>query len=274
MFENLEATPEDGNSVPGYLQNVARDFGKTLTEQEMQVVLEQGDRVPGAALACLFQLPDQLASEQIKQIIQLDGQIAEQKTDTAKMLKVGVIAVLARDGSSESLVYLRKLYERDPSRRVEVALGLAEQPTGENWEILIRSLPLLDKQSVQYILNKLSEQERAPQDAEPYRQVILAAQRLGDDGAQDAIRLLEHWQGFTASQGGIPWQKGVAAWKNWFAETYPDEPVPELSTTSGGKWDYDALLNHLKQAAEDGSGSIEAGRLVFAKSPMCQLPSV
>ncbi len=266
VFENLEATSEDGNSVLGYLENVARDFGKTLTEQEMQVVLEQGDRVPSAALASLFQLPDQLTVEQIQQIKQLDGKIADQETDTAKRLKVGVVAVLARDGTAESLTYLRDLYERDPSRRVEVALGLAEQPTGENWKILIRSLPLLDKQSVQYILAKLSEQDQSPQESEPYRQVILAAQRLGDDGAQGAISLLEHWQGFTDSQGGIPWQKGVEAWKNWFAETYPDEPLPELSTTSGGKWDYDALLNHLKEASEDGTGSVENGRLVFAKA--------
>ena len=174
--------------------------------------------------------------------------------------------MLARDGSPNALAYLREIYDRDPTRRVEVALGLAEQPKGENWEILVRSLPLLDKQAAQYILKILNDQDQSPQSAEPYRQVILAAQRLGEDGAQDAIGLLEHWQGFAASKGSIPWDKAVAAWKNWFIKTYPDQPVPELSTTPGGKWDYDALLSHLKQSAQEGKGSIENGKVVFAKA--------
>ena len=72
VFEKLEASSEGGNSLPGYLENVAREFGKTLSEAEIQVVFEQGDRVPSAALAAVFRLPDQLSAEQIKQIKQLD----------------------------------------------------------------------------------------------------------------------------------------------------------------------------------------------------------
>ena len=268
IFEQLNASSQSGNSLPGYLQNVARDFGKTFTDEEITAVLEQGARVPGAALAALFRLPDDLSDEQVDQIKDLDEQLmaGDNNSETIRRLKVGIVAVLARDGSASAFAYLREVFDRDPSRRVEVALGLAEAPQGDNWDVLVRSLPVLDNQSAVHVISRLKTVDRKAKQAESYRQLILVAQQLGNQDALQAIALLEKWQGYATSDTTIPSDKAIGAWKAWFVDTFPEEPLPELAATTGGKWDYDALLKHLESAQLESTGSVDNGRLVFEKA--------
>ena len=267
IFEQLNASSQSGNSLPGYLQNVARDFGKTFTDEEITAVLEQGARVPGAALAALFRLPDDLSDEQVDQIKDLDEQLmaGDNNSETIRRLKVGIVAVLARDGSDSAFAYLREVFDRDPSRRVEVALGLAEAPQGDNWDVLVRSLPVLDNQSAVHVISRLKTVDRKAKKAESYRQLLLVAQQLGNQDALQAIALLEKWQGYAMSDTTIPSDKALGAWKAWFVDTFPEEPLPELAATTGGKWDYDALLKHLESAQRESTGSVDNGRLVFEK---------
>ena len=267
IFEQLNASSQSGNSLPGYLQNVARDFGKTFTDEEITAVLEQGARVPGAALAALFRLPDDLSDEQVDQIKDLDEQLmaGDNNSETIRRLKVGIVAVLARDGSDSAFAYLREVFDRDPSRRVEVALGLAEAPQGDNWDVLVRSLPVLDNQSAVHVISRLKTVDRKAKKAESYRQLLLVAQQLGNQDALQAIALLEKWQGYAMSDTTIPSDKALGAWKAWFVDTFPEEPLPELAATTGGKWDYDALLKHLESAQLESTGSVDNGRLVFEK---------
>ncbi len=176
------------------------------------------------------------------------------------------MAILARDGQDASLAYLREVYDRDPQRRIEVTLGLAQYPSLENWEYLVRSLTLVDGPTARDILTKLRGIPRAPKQPEPYRQVIIIGQQLGDEGGDDAVRVLEHWQGFAHSKETPNWEKALTAWIAWFAEEFPEQPLPQLSTGSvHNKWNYDALLNHLR-----GEGlqvaSAERGKAVFAKA--------
>ena len=268
IFEQLNASSQSGNSLPGYLQNVARDFGKTFTDEEITAVLEQGVRVPGAALAALFRLPDDLSDEQVDQIKDLDEQLmaGDNNSEMIRRLKVGIVAVLARDGSDSAFAYLREVFDRDPSRRVEVALGLAEAPQGDNWDVLVRSLPVLDNQSAVHVISRLKTVDRKAKKAESYRQLILVAQQLGNQDALQAIALLEKWQGYATSDTTIPSDKAIGAWKAWFVDTFPEEPLPELAATTGGKWDYDALLRHLESAQLESTGSVDNGRLVFEKA--------
>ena len=268
IFEQLNASSQSGKSLPGYLQNVARDFGKTFTDEEITAVLEQGVRVPGAALAALFRLPDDLSDEQVDQIKDLDEQLmaGDNNSEMIRRLKVGIVAVLARDGSDSAFAYLREVFDRDPSRRVEVALGLAEAPQGDNWDVLVRSLPVLDNQSAVHVISRLKTVDRKAKKAESYRQLILVAQQLGKQDALQAIALLEKWQGYASSDATIPSDKALGAWKAWFVNTFPEEPLPELAATTGGKWDYDSLLKHLESAQLESTGSVDNGRLVFEKA--------
>jgi len=174
--------------------------------------------------------------------------------------------MLARDGQPASMEHLREVYDRDPRRRMEIAIGLAERPSGENWVYLLRSLALLEGELAQEILVKLRDVDRAPRDAEPYRQVIMIGQQLGDHGGDDAVRLLEYWRGFASTDDTPSWQEALHAWRNWFVKAYPDAPVPQLKVGSAeSKWDYDALLKHLRG---DGlrKASAERGKAVFAKA--------
>jgi putative heme-binding domain-containing protein len=162
--------------------------------------------------------------------------------------------------------YLRQAYDREPQRRVEIALGLAQDPRGENWPYLIRSLSVVDSAAAREILVKLRSVSRAPTDAEAYRQTIITGLRLGDDGANDAVQLLEHWQGFPHTAETPPWDRALAAWQNWFAEKFPKQPPPKLTVaTTPNKWNYDALLKHLR-GEKIQQASAARGKAVFVKA--------
>ncbi len=272
VFQHLASPPGAGNSIPGYLQNAAFQLGQQLKGEELTTALSVGHENPGAALAALLRLPDQLSSVQLERIQRLDEQLATEQLGAAdeemeRRLKVVIIAILARDGRAPATDYLRTIYDRDPTRRVEAALGLAETSDEKNWPFLVRSLPILDPADAKTMLTKLQQMRRGPEDAESYRQVILTAERLGNDGADEAIALLERWQGYAATSKSVEWESALVAWKQWFQQKFPDENVPELIvSSSGGKWDEQALLKHLTRAEQESKGSAERGRAVFAKA--------
>lgn len=280
VFKHLDPPASAGNSVPGYLQNVAIDFGKTFNKSETRLAIERGDEYRSAAMAAMMRLPEKLSSEQIEQLTRLDKKLWPSNTVGSKRLKVAIVAVLARDGSDAAVQYLQKLFEEDKSRRVEVSYGLSENITPENWEFAVRSLPLLDAEASRVMMGKLRTITKWPTTYEPYRHVIRAAEKLGDQGAEDAIALLEHWQGFASSQGRVPTAKAIIAWKRWYAKTYPDAPAidqpdeaialvvfdsPSTLTKTDGHWDYDSLISFV-QSSEISKGSATAGLVAFSKA--------
>jgi putative membrane-bound dehydrogenase-like protein len=267
VFQYLASPPGAGNSLPGYLQNAAHQFGSQLSPAELAQALTNGHENPGSALAALLRMPAQLTDTQLSQIRELDGRIQQRDDEMTRRLKVAIVAILARDGRREATQYLRDIYDRDPARRVEVALGLAETDDASNWPYLVRSLPILEPADAQQMLVKLRDMPGSPDDADSYRQVMLVGERLGENGATDAISLLEHWQGYAKNDTELPWKQALTAWKSWFRDQFPDEPIPELMvSTTGGKWDGEALLKHLTRAEQESEGSVSAGAQVFIKA--------
>src|SRR4029078_9741145 len=126
-----------------YIINVTRDFCQQLTEDESRLVLMQGHKWPNAALGALYKLPQYLDEHTLGTLISLDAKLVGLKGDSIQRLQVGILAVLARSGDAASIGYLRKVFEESPDRRQAAVLGLAQQP-GENWDYLIRSMPLLE----------------------------------------------------------------------------------------------------------------------------------
>ena len=265
LMKFMRAPEKAGTGVTGYMQNVARDFGKRLNASESYEFIRDGADNPSAALTAVMRLPEKLTSDQIQDLVVLDQSISAEDNIT-KRLKVAIMAVLARDGRDSSMAYIRRVYDDEPTRRTEAAIALAEQPGGENWPYLVRALPLLEGDVAREILIKLSTIDRSPKESEAYRQVILLGNRLGDDGGDDAIRLLEHWQGFASSESTPPWNEAIKAWQTWYSRTYPDAPSASEMTTTRSRWDYLKLLRHLNQPNVDQLGDVERGSHVFAKA--------
>ena len=180
---------QGGGSYAGYITNVSRDFAKSLTTAEANEVLTRGAEWPAAALGLLYRLPAELNDETIQVLRELDERVAGSNDETADQLRVGIIAVLARTRLELAMAYLRQTWEREPERRPFIAMGLAQDPSGDNFAYLLRSLPILEGAAAQEVLPRLvtADQRPAAEDSEVFRQVILLGLKLGDDGASDAL---------------------------------------------------------------------------------------
>jgi putative heme-binding domain-containing protein len=164
------------------------------------------------------------------------------------------------------MAYLRGVWDRNAERREPVAMGLAQSPGGENWQYLVRSLPILEDMTARETLQALRTVEQAPDDPEHVRQVLLAGQRLGAHGAEDAVALLEFWTGKQLGGEDGGWQQKLEAWQQWFHETYPDRAKATLPTdTDENPWSFDELLELLLSDAGRGGDAVK-GSAVFAKA--------
>jgi putative heme-binding domain-containing protein len=257
-----------GHSFEGYIDNVSRDFFTTLTEGERTMVLADGAKWPNSALAVLAKLPPDVSPETIQQIITLDKQMSRVEGEAARKLGIGVVAVLARSHDPLASGYLHEIYDKFPERRGYIATALTLNPEGENWTLLVQSLPVLDGAFAQQVMVTLAKIDRAPDPDKPeaFRQVILRGLKLGDSGGATAVKLLEHWTGKQLSESDDKIDVALAAWQKWFAETYPDSPEAKLPIESAeNKWAYEELLTIL--TSSDGAhGSVEVGSKVFAKA--------
>ena len=266
LFKHLKPSSKAGGSVAGYLENVARDFSKGWDKKEQAVVLQQGALAPGAALEAIMRMPRDLSDQQINELVQLDKSVIA-TDELSKKLKVAILAVLARDGDELAMDHLRDVFDNEPTRRVECTIGLAEQPDGPNWPYLVRSLSVVDGEIAREVLRKLLLVERSPTNSEPFRQVILTGLKLRNQGGDDAVKLLERWRGFASSAQTPPWKDALKAWQTWFAKTYPNETLPQVSQRKEReKWDYDKLIKHLSKTNTMHAASAERGQHVFIQA--------
>jgi putative heme-binding domain-containing protein len=259
-------TWEGGTGYPLYLGNVARDVARQLTPEESVQILQRGAQWPDAALGALYKLPAELNDDLREALIQLDLQIDARVDAASRQLMVGIVAVLARSGDAASMAYLRTVWDRNPERREPVAMGLAQAPAGENWSYLVRSLPVLDNKTARDILRRLATVEQVADDPEQIRQTILCGLRLKENGAADAITLLELWTGETCGTETDSWEQKIAAWQAWFAKSFPELPEAALPVDAeGSKWKYDELLEFIT-GKEGYAGDPAKGSLAFQKA--------
>lgn len=265
-FYEYGRTQPGGHSFKGYLDNAARDFVFGMPAEEQWQVIVSGAEMPNAALNALAKLPPQLTSEQIGAIVELDRQLVSVEGEAARRLGVGIIAVLGRSQAPDAMAHLREIFQNQPDRRQDAAMGLAQDPNGENWDLLVTSLPVLEGMAAQEVLMHLALVDRAPEKPEPMRQTILAGLRLREGGSKYAVSLLEKWTGKQFSQPTDSWDVALASWQDWFSQSYPDQPPAELPTApEGNKWSYDQIIQYLNG---DGAaaGAPERGALVFEKA--------
>jgi putative heme-binding domain-containing protein len=216
-------------------------------------------------VGALYNLPAEMDDATRDLMISLDQRIATREGGAFERLKLGLVAVFARAGDAESMAYLRKVWDRDPERRQVVAMGLAQQPGGGNWEYLLRSLPVIEGEPARVVLSQLRTVPYGPNDAEYYRQAILCGLRLDEQGAAEAVELLNYWTGGTAGVEGDTPDSSLAAWQTWFHTNYPDHPPAEIPVAaSGSKYQYDELLAYL--GADGAKADATRGAVVFEKA--------
>lgn len=265
FFESARAE-EGGYSYALYLANFSRDFVGTLPAEDQQMVLDNALRVPTAALSALAALAETPSPALLQRLTQLDRQLKALDGDAARQLAVGIEAVLGESGDADGMAYLREVFEQQPERRKTVAMALAQDPSGENWPLLMQSLPILDAPAAQEVVAQLLKSERASDEPEHLRQIILSGLKMGDDGGDSAVALLEQWTGEAVGSPDDETAEALAAWQQWFAVAYPDAPEPTLPEDAEDSRHTFADL--LKLLTEDKSivGDAARGRQVFEKA--------
>ncbi|HET6883288.1 MAG TPA: HEAT repeat domain-containing protein [Pirellulales bacterium] len=264
FFEEAQSY-EGGHSFAGYLDNFARDFVADFSDEQKAQVLAQATRFPHHAVWALAALPENPGEEAIAQLMALDKRLLRLDSAEARRLGTAIVAVLARSRDAQAMQHLRQQYDERPERREDLAMGLAQSPTAENWPYLLRSLSIVEGVAAQEVLNQLYASDRLTDEPAPVRQVILCGLRLGENGGPVAVKLLNKWLGDDVSQPSDAWDVALAAWQTWYEEKYPDEPAPRLPKESAtAKWSYQELLGYLT-SAEGESGDVVNGSRVFEK---------
>ncbi|MFV1964649.1 MAG: HEAT repeat domain-containing protein [Pirellulaceae bacterium] len=255
-----------GSSYSDYIANIERDFAKSLSPDEGGRVLAQGADWPSAALGVLYKLPSELNDDGVVALCDLDRKLIHRRDLDAVRLRLGIVAVLGRSLDASAMAYLRESWDNEPERRPAIAMGLAQAPDGENFDRLVRSLPVLEAGAAKEVLGKLLDAERTSDDPEDIRQVILQGLALNEEGGQNAVDLLRYWTGLRFDAEGATFADQQQAWQDWYADEYPERPRAELpSTVSESKWDFEALVHHLtRHEGDTGSESLEKrGARVF-----------
>ncbi len=284
FFEESQ-TVDSGSSVPLYVMNLTHGLCKDLTLEEARIFVAEGAKWPNAALVSLYQFPDALSPADLATLKKLDETIDGKgyEAEQFKRLRTGIVAMLAQQGDEECQAYLREIWVRSPERRQAIALGLAQYPSDENWDYLVRSLPVLESYAIPDVMNALRQVTAAPDDSQALREVILHGLRMEQAGQspQPALDLLSYWTGIeagdatltesrdrTVTLGDSQPSKGspLEKWQRWFAETYPNDPPAELPhLEKSSPWSVETLSEYL--ATSDGRrGSSEAGMAAYRKA--------
>lgn len=238
---------------------------KEITPAE---ILAAGD-IPAAG-EVLKQLPAAPSAAQLEALRKLDQKFDREWTPAAVKLRRKLLQVLVDSGELYSHGYLHSVYESTAARRPEIAyaisqFALTQRLKPADWRILVRSLPLVDGADARSVLAALKRFRRRATKPEWQRQALLAGLRLGNDGGELAVALLQHWTGEKIGQD-LPTGQALAAWQEWFRGKYAQLCPPELpADPPQTKHKFEPLLAFL-QSKEGRSGDPAAGKQLFEKT--------
>ena len=176
--------------------------------------------------------------------------------------------MLATATDEESGAYLRALWRSEPERRAVVAMALAQNPDGENWDYLVRSLNILDDQAADEVVKALVTVPVATDDPMAIRQLILLGLRAEErkNDFEGAEKLLEHWTGMQRPEGG---NKSMRPWQKWYAKMYPDRPPAVTPKAEDSRWDFDQLVTYLDSDTGRFGDPVQ-GRMAYTKAKCAQ----
>jgi putative heme-binding domain-containing protein len=265
FYEAARSAP-GGYSYALYLANLTRDYVAEMNDEERKEVLANALKMPTAALGAVVRLPEHPSRETLDNLIKLDRRLKSLEGDAARQLGVGILAVLGRSHDPAGMAYMREVFEKEPERRPTAAMSLAQDPGGDNWSLLVRSLPVLDAVGSQEVVANLLKVDQVSDKPEDIRQAILCGLKMNGEGSDQAVALLEKWTGKKLSEPEAKWDAALAAWQQWFSEEYPDLPEPTLPAESAeNRWTMQEIMTHLHGPAAR-PGDAARGQLVFDKA--------
>lgn len=231
FLQSSRSVKSVGSSYQGYVDLALDDCGQSVNADHVDEVLNHPKDYVSALIPAFYHIPSKLDDEMLNRLIDLDKQFADQKDARSLQIRLGVIALLAQSGDEESMVYLRKLWQQEDYRRSDIAIGLAQQPDGENWSYLVSTIPVLEQTSAPEVLNRLKSVARKPRDGRHYRELIQIAEQKDKASARAALALMEHWSGQSLADGSNDRSKLIASWKKWCDENFNVSPT--ASTAAG-----------------------------------------
>ncbi|TWT82236.1 cryptic beta-D-galactosidase subunit alpha [Planctomycetes bacterium CA13] len=268
-YENT-ATGATNSALSMYLAGVTRDFAKSLSNDDVQAILEQGNVWRNAALAAIYKLPRPIDSKTTDTLIQLDRKLVAdpQVGDVQRRLRTGITAMLSTSTEKHAGDYLRSTWRSEPERRAIIAMALAQAPEGENWDYLVRSLNILEGEAASEVIGALKSVPIATDDPMAIRQLILLGVRAQASGKsfENVEQLLEHWTGMQRPSEA---KLSMAPWQKWYAKTYPDRPNAAMPNADESRWDLDQVVAYL-ESDKGRLGDPELGHHVFAKARCVQ----
>ncbi|PHR92782.1 MAG: heme-binding protein [Blastopirellula sp.] len=234
---------DGGEGLRGYVEMSTKQFVKNLSEQEKFLVLSMGHLWPNAALATLFTISETPDRAMLETLRAVDREIAGREGKVIERFRNGIVALLAESGEADMMAYLREVFQNEPERRGAVAFGLAQQPSGENFPLLLEALPILEGKFATTVLTQLKNSTETSDDPHHIRNVLLLGLKLKDQGGHSAIRVLEKWTGEFVAKNELLVEERLIAWQAWFAETHPDLPAAELVNNEESNWDMKELMD-------------------------------
>lgn len=254
-------TAPGGGSYKAFLGKASEEIAQTIGRAEALVVLRNADKWPSAAVQSLYIVYQSIDDQATSVLIEADLKLSDLESTDYDQLKSGIIAVLSK-GGEDAEKHLREIWRSQPKRKNDVVLALAQQPGGENWNYLVASLGQMNDNSSKDVLAALTTINRRPKNPKYYREVIMIGQRLGEEGAHVAVNLLEHWSAQKITVETDPWQMRLEAWKKWFREKYPEQPVIELYEPGSSKLNIDEIIDEFTA----NGGSVAKGQMAFAEA--------
>ena len=268
-LETSRSTSFAGANYNTHVKQAIKRISRPVAGSDIPTVLANGHRWPKTVLTAFYKMPEKLDRKTVDAVIAMDQRMVELgATDEAtEQVRLGVIAILARDGSETGMQYLRELWSQEPDRRSDLVIGLSQQPEGENWAYLVGSLPKLDDLTAADVLRRLSSIGQRPKEALHYRQVIETGYRLRGQGAHLAANLLRHWSGQPEVEANksSDWRARLTLWSSWYETHFADGQtiVADANQKKVGRYSVAEIVDQLAQA---GPGDVSAGRHVFAKA--------
>lgn len=256
---------EGGEGLRGYIETSTKQFVKCLTPEEQYLTLTMGHMWPNAALAVLFELPENPDENFLAVLRMIDTELVGNETTVANRMRKGIVAILAGNATPENMAYLREAFIREPERRASIAFGLAQQPEGKNFPLLVQSLPVLEGDFGTQVIQKLHGVSQTEDDPHAIRQLILLGLRLDGPGKQAVSRLLYRWTAEKVARDSDSPEQMIADWQDWFSATYPEMPEAKLVDAESSNWNLEELLEFMT-ADDYHGGDASSGAMVFKKA--------
>ena len=267
VLETSRTATPTGSNYDKYLQQAIGKISSTVAGSDIQTVLSNGHRWPETVLTAFYKMPERLDQKTVDAVIAMDRRMfAQDFIDVpTEQVRLGVIAILARDGSDAGMEYLRELWQQEPNRRSDIVIGLSQRPQGENWAYLVGSLTELDDLTSSDVLHKLAKVGQRPKEAKHYQQAIEVGYRLRGDGAHLAADLLHHWSGQTEADDTPDWRIRLATWTAWYESNFPNGEAiaTDINQKTIGVYSTAAIVDQIEKS---GLGDAVAGKHIFEKA--------